>query len=268
MRIQVLNPNLVQFAQRPIHGTSVSLGIITFNDPARANAMTEEMAAAFREVVGEVREARPLSLIVTGAGRTFSAGGDMEMIRRKQQQTAETNRDEMLAFYQSYLGILDLDIPILAAMNGAAIGAGLCFACACDYRIAADIDRNILGFSFAKLGLTPGMGGTLFPRNLVGSARAQEMLVGAENITPRQAKQIGLVDHVVEPEHLMDVSISLAMHLARQRSDIIYSRLNRETRMRALEEEARLQGASFLSKEHRERFPKFMADLQARKNRS
>jgi len=247
-----------------------SIGLITFNDPSRANAMTEDMARAFREVVKEARTVEPTAIVVTGAGDAFSAGGDMEMIRRKQQQAAEENSIEMFAFYESFLGILDLNIPLIAAMNGAAIGAGLCFACACDMRIAADSDEKIFGFSFAKLGLTPGMGGTIFPHRFVRDNRAQDMLENGYNITPREASEIGMVEELVVPEELMPRTLEYAATIANSPysiGQIMDKRVPWDERIIGLVEEAKRQGASFLSERHLELYPRVLEELRARRGR-
>jgi enoyl-CoA hydratase/carnithine racemase len=247
-----------------------SVGLITFNDPARMNAMTEGMAYVFRSVVDRVRGIRPDVLIVMGAGMAFSAGGDMGMIRRKQQRSVEINRAAMFAFYSAYLSLLDLEIPVIAAINGAAIGAGLCFACACDRRIAVDIDKKVLGFSFAKLGLTPGMGGTIFPRRLVGEGTAGEMLRRGYNITPKEAKEIGMVDDVVPAERFMSAAIEMAdrIHSSPKAVErILAERVGRGERVELLGMEAMAQGASFLTERHLRMYGKFMAEFEERKAR-
>ena len=249
-------------------GTSASdpaLAFVSFNDPERMNAMSEEMAKDFRDGVEMLKKLEPEAVVVSGAGRAFSAGGDMEMIRRKQQQTAEINRVEMLGFYRSFLGILDLRVPVVAAINGAAVGAGLCFACACDKRVVADVDENSLGFSFARLGLTPGMGGTIFPQRLVGDEKARDLLEKGYNITPRDAFEMGMVEMIVSPKSVMDYAIQLAQRLADKRDNVLSKRANYWELKTALEEEARLQGANFLTPEHRRLYGAFVGDLRGGK---
>lgn len=237
------------------------IGFIAFNDPARMNAMSETMADDFREGVETLGSLESKAVVVTGAGRAFSAGGCMDMIRKKQKQTAEINSEEMLAFYRSFLDIRDLRIPIVAAINGAAIGAGLCFACACDRRIAADIDRNILGFSFVKLGLTPGMGGTVFPKRLVGAKKAGDMLGKGYNITPSEAFEIGMMEMIVPQRLLMDYAVLAALRFAEKPNDVLARRVGWAELKDGLIEEVRLQGASFLTPNHRMLFERFVAQM-------
>jgi len=246
-----------------------AVAVMAFHDPARMNAMTQAMSDDFRAGVERLKDRKPGAVVVTGIGRAFSAGGDMELIRRKQGQTAEVNSAEMLAFYKSFLGILDLRAPVIAAINGPAIGAGLCFACACDRRFAAAVDRNILGFSFVKLGLTPGMGGTIFPERLVGRERAERMLAEGDNISPREAFDIGMVDAVVPKKELMEFALDSAMKLAEDsaadaRRSLLRKRIGWHALRERLAGEARLQGASFLTAEHRRLYAAFMKNLKSK----
>lgn len=141
--------NLVQLE------VSQHFATITFNDPDRLNALSLEMAAVFPQIIDELKSQSDLRCVVlTGAGRAFSAGGNLDMIAEKKHKTAEQNTEEMLQFYSSFLCIRDLPVPTIAAINGHAIGAGLCVALACDLRVASESAK--LGVNFTKLGLSPG----------------------------------------------------------------------------------------------------------------
>jgi len=155
---------------------------ITLNDEANLNAMSEEMAAEFSSLVGALRTNKTAQVIILcGAGRSFSAGGHLEMLDAKRSKSKDTNHSEMLSFYNSFLSILELKVPIIAALHGAAVGAGLCLACAADIRIAASNTK--LGFTFLKLGLHPGMGGTFFVPRIIGRSAATELLLTGRIIT-------------------------------------------------------------------------------------
>ena len=129
-------------------------------------------------------------LVVTGEGKAFSGGGDLGMLARDAglQRRAESEgmggppRD----FYKRYLSIHDLPIPTIAAINGHAIGAGFCFALACDIRIA--IADAKMGMTFTKLGIHPGMGATYFLPRLIGTARACELLFTGRIIDARRGR--------------------------------------------------------------------------------
>lgn len=191
-----------------------NIGKITLNDPDNLNAMGEEMAEEFRALVlnlkGEAAKLR--AIILTGAGRAFSAGGNLDMLERKAQLTGEQNRLKMLDFYHSFLCLLDLKIPLIAAINGHAVGAGLCLASACDIRVASD--KAKLGFTFTRLGLHPGMGATFFLPRVIGRAAATELLLTGRLIEAEKAWSLGLVSNVVKPEAVMAEAERIAGEIA------------------------------------------------------
>jgi enoyl-CoA hydratase/carnithine racemase len=187
------------------------VGLLTLQDPDSLNAMSDNMAADFAQRVIEVKS-RPLrALILTGAGRAFSAGGQLQMLEAKRQCAREENRLGMLKFYRSFLALRELPVPLIAAINGAAIGAGLCLASACDVRIAAS--EASLGFTFAKIGLHPGMGATYFLPRLIGPARAAELLLTGRVISAQEALSYGLVSRVVPSADLLATARQLAQEI-------------------------------------------------------
>jgi enoyl-CoA hydratase/carnithine racemase len=189
-------------------------GLITLNDPANLNAMGEDMAAEFKALVEKLRPAAATirCLVLTGQGRAFSAGGNLEMLEKKIALSKEENRNRMLAFYDSFLCILSLQVPLIAAVNGHAVGAGLCVACACDVRVAAEGAK--FGVTFTRLGLHPGMGGTYFLPKVLGTAAAAELMLTGRVIDAGEALRIGLVSRVVAPGALLDTAKSIALEIA------------------------------------------------------
>ncbi len=180
---------------------SDTIGQVTLNDPDNLNAMGEEMADEFKRLISKLKSDPALKvLILTGAGRAFSAGGNLSMLERKTTISPEENKRIMLKFYDSFLCILELSMPIIAALNGHAIGAGLCLASACDIRIASD--KAKLGFTFTRLGLHPGMGATYFLPRVVGKAAAMELMVTGRIIEAPEALRLGLVSRVLPGEEL------------------------------------------------------------------
>ncbi len=188
------------------------VGLLTFNDPERLNAMGEEMASEFKEAISMLSREKSLRvLILSGAGRAFSAGGDLDMLERKTKLAGEENRLKMLEYYRSFLSILDLNVPLIAAINGHAIGASLCLACACDIRIGSD--KAKFGLTFTKLGLHPGMGATYLVSRAGGAANANLLMLTGRTVEASEALRMGLLSEVVAPEKVMDRAKEVAAEI-------------------------------------------------------
>jgi enoyl-CoA hydratase/carnithine racemase len=193
---------------------------LTFNDPKRRNAMTQAMGEAFASCVAELGDDPTLrAVVLTGAGRAFSAGGDLGMIRDRAAEGAARPgaarpgiRDTMRSFYGLFLSVRELPCPTLAAINGAAVGAGLCVALACDLRIAAAEAK--LGLNFTALGLHPGMGATWTLPRLVGPAHAAELLYSSRLIRGEEAARIGLVNRAFPATELLPAAREIAREIA------------------------------------------------------
>ncbi|MBN8550586.1 MAG: enoyl-CoA hydratase/isomerase family protein, partial [Deltaproteobacteria bacterium] len=200
---------LIKFDQVSEH-----IGTITLNDPDNLNAMGEAMAAEFSALVEKLRSEKSdlRALILTGAGRAFSAGGNLAMLEQKQTLSGEENRMLMLKFYHSFLSILSLNVPLVAAINGHAIGAGLCLASACDIRIGGEQAK--FGVTFTKLGLHPGMGGTYFLPRILGFPGAAELMLTGRIIDSAEALRLGLVSKVVPNDRLAQEALALATEIA------------------------------------------------------
>jgi enoyl-CoA hydratase len=189
---------------------------LTLNDPERRNAMSEAMGQAFVARTAELSgDPGVRAVIVTGAGGAFASGGDLAMIQgRADEASARPERarrvvgDAMRSFYRLFLSVRELPCPTIAALNGSAVGAGLCLALACDVRIASATAR--LGLNFTALGLHPGMGATWTLPRLVGPARAAELLYSARLLSGEEAAAIGLVNRAVAAERVMPVARELA----------------------------------------------------------
>jgi enoyl-CoA hydratase len=158
-------------------------------------------------------------VVLTGAGEAFSAGGDLGMIEEKARRGATRPglarreiRDEMRGFYGLFLALRELSCPTIAAINGHAIGAGLCVALACDLRIASRTAK--LGLNFTRLGLHPGMGATWTLPRLVGTAPAAELLFTGRLISGEEAAALGMVNRAVAPERVLGDTLELAREVA------------------------------------------------------
>ena len=170
---------------------------ITLNRPHAMNAMTASMGDAFADTVGQVSEMgeKVGAVVVTGAGRAFSAGGDLDFLRARAADTPSRNAPIMRRFYQRFLSVRSLPVPVIAAINGPAVGAGLCFALACDVRVAAAETK--LGLTFVGLGLHPGMGASHYLPSIVGPQVAAQMMLTGELISGAEAANRGLVAQAV-----------------------------------------------------------------------
>jgi 2-(1,2-epoxy-1,2-dihydrophenyl)acetyl-CoA isomerase len=166
---------------------------ITLDRPDKLNAFTgtmrEDLLAALRECEGDV-------VVITGAGRAFCAGGDVEFMHTLQQSGDVASFRKLLdAGRDIILQIAAMPRPVIAAVNGVAAGAGCNLALACDYRIAAETAR--LSESFVKIGLHPDWGGTWLLPRLVGRSRALEILMTGRMVEAAEAFTLGMVNRVV-----------------------------------------------------------------------
>ena len=187
---------------------------LCLNDPDRRNAMSEEMAEQFAESIITLRDTPDARVVIlTGAGKAFSGGGHLDMLFEKTKLSKEKNREQMELFYRQFLSVRDLDVPVIAKVNGHAVGAGLCLAMACDVRIAAADAK--LGLNFVHLALHPGMGATYFLPRLVGPARAAELLFAGKIVDAKFAEHIGLVNQTVDAAKLDDAVSELALSMSK-----------------------------------------------------
>ncbi|HVL89667.1 MAG TPA: enoyl-CoA hydratase-related protein [Actinomycetota bacterium] len=186
---------------------------LTLNKPDVRNAMTADLTDAFTAAIDDLREDQDARvLIITGAGKAFCAGGDLSFIQPGPGASVPAIRAKMRAFYGKFLAVRDLEIPTIAAINGSAVGAGLCLALACDLRLAA-ADAKLTA-AFTKLGLHPGMAGTYLLTRLVGSARAADLLFTSRVVSGAEAESMGLVNRAVPRESLAAETRALAEEIA------------------------------------------------------
>lgn len=189
---------------------------LKLNRPDARNAMSVAMGEEVQRAADEVRaDPEVRVLVVTGEGKAFSAGGDLGMLARDaglEGADAPGMGGPPREFYRRFLSIHALPIPTVAAINGHAIGAGLCFALGCDLRIATSNAK--MGMTFTKLGIHPGMGATYLLPRLIGSARAAELLFTGRVIDASEAERLGLINQVVPHEALVGAVQSLAHEIA------------------------------------------------------
>ena len=169
--------------------------LITLTDPERRNAMGAEMGAeliAAAETLAADAEAR--AVVVTGEGKAFCAGADLPALFGHPDRPVAQTHDELQRYYRAFFSILELPMPTIAAVNGAAVGAGLNLAMACDVRIAGPYAS--FGATFAKIGLHPGGGCTWFLVRALGRSRALQTMLLADPLDAQRAVDWGLAEGI------------------------------------------------------------------------
>lgn len=195
---------------------SDGVALVTMDDPERRNAMTEQMGRDLATTLGELGDDPGLRCVVlTGTPPAFSAGGDLAMLEDLGRRAREDDFDAtatMRAFYDRFLAVRDVPVPVVAAINGHAVGAGLCVALACDLRIVA-ADAKV-GLNFARLGLHPGMGGSwLLPRTLPQQQAARWLYTGAL-VPGDEAAAAGLALEALPADQVLPAALALAEEVA------------------------------------------------------
>jgi len=181
---------------------------ITLNRPDVLNAFNRALHAALREALKAARDPEVRAVVLTGAGRGFSAGQDLKEFG----ETPDVSDALRESYHPNVLAIRALEKPVIAAVNGVCAGAGLSLACVCDLRVAADNASFVPGF--IGIGLVPDAGGTYFLNRLLGASRAFEWMSSNRRLTAAEAHAWGLVSEVVEADALQTRAAELASFYA------------------------------------------------------
>ncbi len=181
------------------------------------NAMTLDVLTEFRTRVAEVGDNRDIrALVVTGAGKFFCSGADFrasaELMTQSGIEGQAGYRESARQIYASFTCLRDLEIPIVAAMNGHAVGGGLGLALMCDVRIAAHEAK--IGANFVRLGLHPGMGITYLLPRLVGVERAADLLLTGRTFSGKEAREYGLVAYALPGDEVLEKARAVAREMA------------------------------------------------------
>ncbi|MBW2250130.1 MAG: enoyl-CoA hydratase/isomerase family protein [Deltaproteobacteria bacterium] len=187
------------------------VAVITMNRPEKRNALNSEVRQELYNVLKRIDSDENIrSAIITGAGEAFIAGADIQAMKNYTVEDAiESSRQGSKVF--SY--IEKMGIPVIAAINGWALGGGLELALACDIRICSENAQ--FGQPEIKIGILPGYGATIRLPRIIGIARAKEMIYFGEIITAKEAENNGLVTLVTSPTDLMEKAMELAQKLVR-----------------------------------------------------
>jgi len=201
------------------YDTEGHLALITLDRADARNAYSEGMVQSLVQALDQAEaDAQVRCIVLTGAGTAFSAGGDLKRMRDHSGMFA----GDAAALRKAYVThiqriprrIAQCDKPIIAAVNGAAIGAGLDLACMCDVRLASE--KAKFGSTFVKVGLVPGDGGAYFLARTVGLPRALDLMLTGRVFDALEAERYGLVQRVVAPEDLMKEAKAYASTVAAQ----------------------------------------------------
>lgn len=191
---------------------SEAVATLTFDRPKALNALSLEVIGEFHKAISEVERMEEVKvLILTGAGRAFVAGADIEVLQGLDPLGA---KQFALAGQWALFALEAMDIPVIACVNGFALGGGCEIAMACDFVCASE--KAKLGQPEINLGLIPGFGGTQRLARLVGKARAKELCMTGRVITAQEAFAMGLVTRVFPAETLMEETFKIAKTIAKK----------------------------------------------------
>ena len=241
--------------------------VATMNQPETRNALTGNTAIAeFVQLCADVHlDAAVKVVVLTAAGPVFSSGGNVKDMKRffDDALTPDLIREEYRQGIQRLARALyHLDVPVLCAVNGPAIGAGLDLSCMCDIRIASE--TATFAESFVRVGIVPGDGGAWLLPRAVGMAKAAEMAFTGEAMTAQEALACGLVSRVVPAEQLLPTALALAEKIAANPGSVMRmtKRLLRESQHATfeslLELSAAYQAIAHKTADHREAVTAFI----------
>ena len=234
---------------------------LTMSQPATRNALTGNTAVEefVQACAGIVRDPGVRVVVLTGEGPVFSSGGNVKDMQRYEagNLSPEVIREEYRNGIQRLpKALYNLDVPVICAVNGPAVGAGLDLTCMCDIRIASE--KATFAESFVKVGIVPGDGGAWLLPRVVGMSKASEMAFTGDALTAHEALACGLVSRVVPHEELMAAAMQLAARIAANPGGVLRmtKRLLREGQRSSLESllelSAGYQAIAHMSPNHHE----------------
>lgn len=232
------------------------IATITLNRPENRNSMTEDVLNGIVDAVDSVRSDDSVRcVVITGKGKSFCAGADFKSGAQRRGGSLLPN-ERSFGMYKPFLSVLDIEVPVIGALNGHAIGGGLGLAMVCDIRVANEEAKY--GANFTKLGLHPGMATTYFLPRFVGIPRAAELLLTGRIITGAEAAAIGLVNHAVAPDNVGEKAREIAQEVAscapianRWTKRSLYEH-SHWTPYMAAQHEAELQSRTIETEDHKE----------------
>jgi len=247
-----------------------TIGIVVLNDPELGNPMSPEMGAEFHAIVEHTKSLKNLrAVIVRGAGRNFSVGGHREMLTGLAApcMSEKARHDFMLGFYNKWLSMLEIPVPVVAAIEGDCIGVAPIFACASDISIA-DETANFQ-ITFAGLGLYPGMAMSYVVPKLVGAQKAALLMVAGAPFSGKEAFDAGFVAKSVPKGTIHDEALKIARQVAANEPTVVRPltlalRLKREELQPVLESDAARQAESYATAEFRKHIEEYLPNWYAK----
>lgn len=231
------------------------IAILYFDNPATRNSMTLELGLAFNSELRNLALEEPAirALIITGRNGVFSSGGDFALLKSFAEKDPEENRNFMISFYKLFLEVRDMPFPVIAAVNGHAVGASLALALACDLRYFTPTGKY--AFNFVRIGIHPGMGSSYLVKEIAGVHQAAELLLTGRYFSGEEALRRGLCHGLFEPEDMLVRALEVAREIALAAPQAVRLckkglKLN-HTLEQALEYEAASQAENYRSEDFR-----------------
>lgn len=182
--------------------------LVTLNRPERRNAFDPEVRAGIAEAVFEARDSDDVrAVVITGAGGAFCAGGDLKSLSAEKRPVFK-DRDRIRRLHPWFRELVNLEKPVIAAVDGPAFGAGFNLALACDFILGTPAARFCA--VFGRIGLVPDLGGFFLLPRIVGLQRAKDLVFSAREVAADEALQLGILFRIVESGQLLDEALALA----------------------------------------------------------
>jgi methylglutaconyl-CoA hydratase len=180
-----------------------SVATITLTRPEKRNAISTQMIDELLAALAEIEHTAARAVIITGSGSAFCSGMDLDALKSLAQQSPTQNLEDSRRMAKMFRRLWSFPKPLIAAVNGAAIAGGCGIATLCDFTIA--VPEAKFGYTEVRIGFIPAIVSVFLIRQ-VGDKRARDLLLTGRILTAEEAKQIGLVNHIVEPDKLMDAA--------------------------------------------------------------
>lgn len=178
-----------------------TLATVTLNRPEKRNAISAQMIGELHAALDEIEKSHARVVIITGAGKAFCAGMDLEMLAAVAQQTAHENQEDSRRMARMFRRIWSFPRPLIAAVNGHALAGGCGIATLCDFTLA--VPEAKFGYTEVRIGFLPAIVSVFLTRQ-IGDKRARDLLLTGRLVEAQEAKEIGLVNEIVAPDKLME----------------------------------------------------------------